>query len=84
VRRRPSAALFLRDLDDLRRAFRHYTVIHVICDNAGIHKPDKSNAVRAYLAARAKRVAVHYLPRYAPGAQSGRAGVVAAARGSYP
>ena len=45
-----SAALFLRHLDDLRRAFRHYRVIHVICDNAGIHKPDKSKAVREYLA----------------------------------
>jgi hypothetical protein len=31
------AALFLRHLDDLRRAFRHYKVIHVICDNAGFH-----------------------------------------------
>jgi transposase len=30
-----SAALFLRHLDDLRRAFRHYKVIHVLCDNAG-------------------------------------------------
>ena len=32
-----TAALFCRHLDDLRRAFRHYRVIHVICDNAGIH-----------------------------------------------
>jgi putative transposase len=40
-----SAALFLRHLDDLRRAFRHYKVVHVICDNAGFHKPDKSKAV---------------------------------------
>jgi hypothetical protein len=23
-------------------------VVHVICDNAGIHKPEKSKAVRAY------------------------------------
>src|SRR5262245_17100113 len=37
-----SAGLFCRHLDDLRRAFRHYRVVHVICDNAGIHKPDKS------------------------------------------
>jgi transposase len=61
-----SASLFLRHLDDLRRAFRHYRVIHVICDNAGTHKPDKSNAVRKYLAEWAGRVVVHYLPKYAP------------------
>ena len=35
-----SAALFCRHLDDLRRAFRHYTVIHVLCDNAGTHTPE--------------------------------------------
>jgi transposase len=61
-----SAALFLRHLDDLRRSFRHYKVIHVICDNAGIHKPDKSKAVEDYLARWAGRVVVHYLPTYSP------------------
>jgi transposase len=61
-----SAALFLRHLDDLRRAFRHFKVIHVICDNAGIHKPEKSKAVKKYLARWAGRVVVHYLPTYAP------------------
>lgn len=61
-----SAALFLRHLDDLRRAFRHYKVIHVICDNAGIHKPEKSKAVGAYLEEWSGRVKVHYLPAYAP------------------
>jgi transposase len=61
-----SAALFLRHLDDLRRAFRHYRVIHVICDNAGFHKPDKSKAVEAYLAQWAGRVVLHYLPTYSP------------------
>jgi transposase len=60
------AALFLRHLDDLRRAFRHYTVVHVICDNAGFHKPDKSKAVKKYLAEWAGRVVVHYLPTYSP------------------
>src|SRR5262249_39228420 len=50
------AALFLRHLDDLRRAFRHYKVIHVICDNARFHKPDKSKAVKAYLAEWSGRV----------------------------
>ena len=60
------AALFCRHLDDLRRAFRHYKVIHVICDNAGFHKPDKSKAVRAYLAEWSGRVVLHYLPTYSP------------------
>lgn len=60
------AALFLRHLDDLRRAFRHYRVVHVICDNAGFHKSDRSNAVKAYLAEWAGRVVLHYLPTYSP------------------
>ncbi len=61
-----SAALFLRHLDDLRRAFRHYTVIHVLCDNAGTHTPEGSKLVRAYLKEWGDRVKVHYLPKYAP------------------
>jgi putative transposase len=61
-----SAALFLRHLDDLRRAFRHYKVIHVLCDNAGTHTADGSKAVRAYLAEWGHRVKVHYLPKYFP------------------
>lgn len=60
------AALFCRHLDDLRRAFRHYKVIHVICDNAGFHKPDKCKAVKAYLAEWGGRVVLHYLPTYSP------------------
>jgi transposase len=60
------AALFLRHLDDLRRAFRHYKVVHVICDNAGFHKPEKSKAVKAYLAEWSGRVVLHYLPTYSP------------------
>jgi transposase len=61
-----SAALFCRHLDDLRRAFRHYRVIHVICDNAGTHTAEGSKAVRAYLEQWGERVQVHYLPKYAP------------------
>jgi len=61
-----TAGLFLRHLDDLRRAFRQYKVIHVICDNAVNHRPDKSRAVRAYLDEWGDRVRVHFLPRYAP------------------
>jgi putative transposase len=61
-----SAALFCRHLDDLRRAFRHYKVIHVLCDNAGTHTPDGSKLVRAYLEEWGHRVKVHYLPKYSP------------------
>ena len=61
-----SAALFCRHLDDLRRAFRQYRVIHVICDNAGFHKPDKSKAVKKYLAEWSGRIVLHYLPTYSP------------------
>jgi putative transposase len=61
-----SAALFCRHLDDLRRAFRHYKVVHVICDNAGTHTAEGSKLVRAYLGAWGGRVRVHYLPKYAP------------------
>ena len=61
-----SAALFCRHLDDLRRAFRHYKVIHVLCDNAGTHTADGSKLVRAYLKEWGHRVKVHYLPKYSP------------------
>ena len=61
-----TAALFCRHLDDLRRAFRRYKVVHVICDNAFNHRPDRSRAVRAYLEKYAERVRVHYLPLYSP------------------
>jgi transposase len=61
-----SAALFCRHLDDLRRAFRQYKVVHVICDNARTHKPDKSRSVKEYLALWDHRVVLHYLPAYAP------------------
>jgi transposase len=61
---RPS--LFLRHLDDLRRAFRQYRVIHIVCDNAGTHTAERSKAVRAYLEEWGMRVKIHYLPKYAP------------------
>ncbi len=61
-----SAALFLRHLDDLRRAVRHYKVIHVLCDNAGTHTAEGSKLVRAYLKQWGHRVRVHYLPKYSP------------------
>jgi putative transposase len=55
--------LFLAHLDDLRRRYRRYKVIHVICDNAG---PHHARRVREYLAEHGGRVVVHYLPAYAP------------------
>ena len=55
--------LFLSHLDDLRRAYRCYKVIHVVCDNAKSHH---ARRVREYLAERQGRVVVHYLPAYAP------------------
>jgi putative transposase len=60
------AALFCRHLDDLRRAFRHYRVLHVVCDNARPHKPERSKVVGEYLARWGGRVVLHYLPTYAP------------------
>ncbi len=55
--------LFLAHLDDLRRTYRCYKVLHVICDNA---KPHSAKKVREYLAKPEGRVVVHYLPTYAP------------------
>lgn len=55
--------LFLAHLDDLRRRYRCYRAIHVICDNA---RPHHARRLRAYLAAHRGRVVVHYLPAYAP------------------
>jgi putative transposase len=60
------AALFCAHLDDLRRAFRRYKVIHVICDNVRTHTAEGSLLVRAYLKEWEGRVKVHYLPLYAP------------------
>jgi transposase len=61
-----SAALFCRHLDDLRRALRHYRVIHVVCDNARTHTPEGSRLVKKYLKEWGGRVVLHYLPLYAP------------------
>jgi transposase len=55
--------LFIEHLEELRRRFRCYRRIHVICDNAGFHD---SGAVRAYLAGCGGRIELHWLPKYAP------------------
>jgi putative transposase len=58
-----NAAWFLRHLDELRRHYRRYRVIHVICDNAKAHD---CKAVVKYLQRWGHRIKLHYLPRYAP------------------
>ena len=61
-----NAELFVAHLDDLRRRFRHYKVIHVICDNARFHTAEGAKRVRAYLEQWGHRVKLHYLPAYSP------------------
>jgi transposase len=63
---RRNADLFLAHLDDLRRRFRRYRRIHVICDNAIFHKPQGCKKVREYLGKWGHRVVLHFLPTYAP------------------
>jgi putative transposase len=61
-----SSALFVRHLDDLRRHLRCYRKIHVICDNAIFHDPERCRRVRQYLAEWGHRVEMHFLPKYDP------------------
>jgi len=61
-----NADLFLAHLDELRRRFRRYRVIHVICDNAKFHVPWRCRKVREYLAKWGHRIKLHFLPTYAP------------------
>ena len=63
---RRNAELFVAHLEDLRRRFRRYRVIHVICDNARFHTAEGSRLVRQYLAGHGDRVVLHYLPAYSP------------------
>jgi len=55
--------LFVRHLDQLRRALRRYQKIHVICDNARYHK---YGAVARFLKEHGDRIELHYLPKYSP------------------
>ena len=64
--KRRNADLFLAHLDDLRRRFRCYKVIHVICDNARFHDPGRCHKVRDYLERWGHRIRLHFLPTYAP------------------
>jgi putative transposase len=61
-----NADLFLRHLDDLRCQFRRQRIIHVICDNAAFHRPDRCRKVRDYMARWGHRIRLHFLPAYAP------------------
>jgi putative transposase len=63
---RRNADLFLSHLDDLRHDYRRYHKIHVICDNAAFHKPERCRKVRRYLAQWGHRIVLHFLPTYAP------------------
>jgi transposase len=64
--RRRNGDLFVEHLDDLRRRYRRYRVIHVICDNARFHDAQRCRKVRDYLAQWGHRIQLHYLPTYAP------------------
>jgi len=61
-----NADLFLAHLDELRRRFRRYRQIHVICDNASFHQPQRCRKVREYLSQWGHRIVLHFLPTYAP------------------
>ena len=41
-------------------------MIHVVCDNANTHKPEKALRLKEYLERWGQRVVLHYLPVYAP------------------
>jgi putative transposase len=63
-----NSKLFIEHLDDLRRRYRPYHVIHVICDNARFHTVQGSKLVREYLEKWGHRIVLHYLPNYSPDA----------------
>jgi transposase len=64
--KRRNADLFLAHLDELRCRYRAYHKIHVICDNARFHRPERCRKVQEYLRKWAHRIELHYLPKYAP------------------
>lgn len=55
-----NADLFLDHLDELRRRLRCYRRIHVICDNAIFHKPERCRKVQEYLARWGHRIVLHF------------------------
>jgi len=63
-----SSALFVRHLEELRHRLRRYRKIHVICDNAIFHDPERCGRIREYLAQWGHRIELHFLPKYSPDA----------------
>jgi len=61
-----NSTLFLAHLDDLRRHYRSYRTIHVICDNATFHNPERCRAIRAYMELWGDRIELHFLPKRSP------------------
>jgi putative transposase len=61
-----SSALFVRHLDDLRYRLRRYRKIHVICDNAIFHDPERCGRIKRYQAEWGDRIELHFLPKYDP------------------
>lgn len=62
VAQRKNSAVFIEWLHELRRAYGHCRVIHVICDNYIIHKSKKTLAAIAKM----ENVVMHFLPPYSP------------------
>jgi putative transposase len=58
--------LFVRHVDGLRRRLRRYKKIHVICDNARFHRPERCKHLQQYLERWGHRIVLHYVPLYAP------------------
>ncbi len=61
-----NSTLFCRHLDELRHHLRRYHKIHVICDNARFHDPQRCRLVRDYLKIWGHRIELHFLPVRAP------------------
>lgn len=59
---RKNSAVFIEWLELLRRAYRRYRVIHVVCDNYIIHKSKKTLAAVAKM----ENIKLHFLPPYSP------------------
>ena len=59
---RKNSAVFIKWLELLRRAYRRYRVIHVVCDNYVIHKSKITLAAVAKMG----NIKLHFLPPYSP------------------
>lgn len=59
---RKNSAVFIEWLELLRRSYRRYRVIHVVCDNYIIHKSKKTLAAVAKMG----NIVLHFLPPYSP------------------